>query len=197
MRSKLLVLAGLAAAFAIPTTGHANVGGIYQVSESVTFEADVVVPIKAHLTITTRTRRFVLMNLNTSAPPGTMPTGNLEERSSSVELVSTDPTTPGLRLCRSDAPMASVTVSSQDAMTAGTTDISCPLDVEVTASGQPMPFVRNLATPGRQAENGVDTGYERDATVDSAMLGGISAELENATLTRTFRLAATPYAAAQ
>lgn len=185
MRTKLLCLLGAVAALTAPTAGHADVGARTQVFEMITLQADVVVPIAAHLTVTTRVHRYAAL----TAKPPKAPVLLLDDASSYIEL--RDLNGDG-RICWSAAPMATVTVEPSDAVSAATTDMSCPLQLEATGSGDPRPYANNPSLPGAGAPNSAEFGYTRTGTVTSAVINGENAVLENVTITRSRRVLLVP-----
>lgn len=200
MRTKLLCLLGAVAALTVPASGHAGIGGQAQVFETVTLEADALVPVleanvlvnvPAHLIVTTRVRRYAATHLNQWALPGQLPVANLDDASSWLELRDR---TDGSLLCRSAAPMATVTADQSDVISAATTDLSCPLTLEVTGSGEQRPFARSVAVRGPGLENGFEVGYDRPGTVASARINGVDTILERVTITRSRRVSVMPYA---
>lgn len=184
MRTKLLCLIGAVAALTVPSTGH-TAGATAQTFDTVTLEADVVVPIAAHLTITTRVRRFASASTNIWSPSPTMPATNLDDASSWIEL--RDANDQSL-ICRSAAPTAFVTADPADVITAATSEASCPLDLQATGDGDLKPYSRNAGVRGVGFEHLLEVGYSRPGTVSSARINGEDADLINVTLTRSRQL---------
>lgn len=186
MRTKLLCLLGAVAALIVPASGHADIGGRTHVFETITLEADVVVPVAAHLTVTTRVHRYASL----STQPPSAPVLLLDDASSWIELRDLN---GNGRICWSAAPMATVSADPSDVVSAATTDVSCPLALQVTGSGEQRPYAPFPTVGGGNRLNAAEIGYHRSGTVDSARINGEDAILENVTITRSRRVELTPY----
>lgn len=186
MRTKLLCLLGAVAALTVPASGQADVGAKTQVFDTITLEADVVVPIAAHITVSTRVRQYASVIVQPAQPPVT----NINDASSWIELRDLN---GNARICWSAAPTATVAADPSDVISAATTDISCPMQLQVAGSGEQRPYLSSPAIAGSGRENAVEFGYTRPATVTSARINGQDAVLENVTITRSRRVATVPY----
>lgn len=191
MRTRSLAALALIAASAVPFSSQAA-GGTYQVTETLTIEADIDAPIPTRLVAIMRTRRVATLNVN-PASPGQPYSGNSDERSVTVSLVYTGPgEESGSMLCFVDSSKAAMTSDHQDGATLKVTAASCPMELTFAPDSDPIPFVRGLAAGGADAHNGFETGYARRAKALTGKLFGDDARVYASKMTRATSVAARP-----